>query len=44
MPKPYKWAIVENGWLEVDTVEDLNLYEAMAKEGCLKVFYDMDKA
>ncbi len=30
-----KAAIVKNGWLEVDTVEDLSLYESLASEGKL---------
>lgn len=34
-----KAAIVENGWLEVDSVEDLNSYEAMHSAGTLKQFY-----
>ena len=32
-------AKVNNGWLEVDSVEDLNQYENMAKEGLLDGFY-----
>ncbi len=38
-----KAAIVENGWLEVDTVEDLELYESMAKENKLGNYYDEKK-
>lgn len=30
----------ENGWLEVDTVEDLQRYEQMFREGALQRFYD----
>jgi choline kinase len=34
-----KAALVNNGWLEVDSVEDLNQYESMAKDGSLNNFY-----
>jgi len=34
-----KAAIVENGWLEIDSVDDLNHYEEMAKNGSLAKFY-----
>lgn len=34
-----KAAIVNNGWLEVDSVEDLEHYENMAKENTLEKFY-----
>lgn len=30
---------VENGWLEVDTTQDLRRYEALAREGSLAEFY-----
>ena len=33
---------VENGWLEVDSVEDLSLYESMGKKGTLGNFYEVD--
>lgn len=33
-------AFIENGWLEVDTVADLNLYESWLREGTLEHFYD----
>jgi len=33
---------VENGWLEVDSVEDLSLYEEMGQEGTLGNFYEID--
>jgi len=35
-------ALVNNGWLEVDSVEDLTQYEAMAKEGKLDQFYKVE--
>lgn len=31
--------IVENGWLEIDTLSDLELYEQLYKEGQLEQFY-----
>lgn len=34
-----KAVLVNNGWLEVDSVEDLSHYEAMAEEGTLDQFY-----
>lgn len=34
-----KAVLVENGWLEIDSVEDLSQYESMAKEGSLDHFY-----
>ena len=34
-----KAVIVENGWLEVDSVEDLEHYETLAKEQRLNAFY-----
>jgi len=34
-----KAVLVENGWLEIDSVEDLSQYETMAKEGKLDQFY-----
>ncbi len=33
-----KASLVENGWLEVDTVEDLECYDRMAKDGVLDSF------
>ena len=30
---------VENGWLEIDSVEDLDLYETMLKDGTLDPFF-----
>jgi choline kinase len=33
-----KAALVNNGWLEIDTVEDLSLYESLALKGQLKKF------
>ena len=37
-----KGVLVENGWLEVDSVEDLTLYERMGQEGSLGNFYEID--
>ena len=37
-----KAVLVENGWLEIDSVEDLSQYEAMAKEGKLDQFYKVE--
>jgi len=37
-----KAVLVNNGWLEIDTVEDLNVYETMHKDGDLKPFYVVD--
>ncbi|MAY67266.1 MAG: nucleotidyl transferase [Rhodospirillaceae bacterium] len=37
---PVEAVRVDNGWLEVDTVEDLKLYESMAAAGELVRFYD----
>lgn len=34
-------ALVNNGWLEVDSVSDLELYEKMAAAGTLKPFCDL---
>ena len=38
-----KAVLVNNGWLEVDTVEDLETYEAMAASGRLDPFYRPDE-
>jgi hypothetical protein len=38
-----KAVITENGWLEVDTVKDLKIYEAMEKENTLKQLYEIPK-
>ena len=35
-----KAVLVDNGWLEIDSVEDLAQYEAMAAEGKLDQFYE----
>jgi choline kinase len=35
-----KSAIVESGWLEIDSVDDLAKYEAMASKGNLKAYFD----
>ena len=37
-----KAVLVNNGWLEIDTVEDLNIYETMHKNGKLAPFYIVD--
>jgi choline kinase len=34
-----KGVLVNNGWLEIDTVEDLTTYETMHKNGELSPFY-----
>ncbi len=36
-------AFTENGWLEVDTVHDLKIYEDLARDGLLIKFYDPDR-
>ena len=40
---PVEAAFVENGWLEVDSVEDLTTYQEMAKDGSLQNFFDPSK-
>jgi choline kinase len=35
-----KACIVHNGWLEIDTVDDLNTYERLAKKGQLEGYFD----
>jgi L-glutamine-phosphate cytidylyltransferase len=37
-----KAVLVNNGWLEIDSVEDLNQYKAMAADGSLDKFYKVD--
>jgi len=37
-----KAVLVNSGWLEVDSVEDLSKYETMAKEGKLDRFYKVE--
>lgn len=37
-----KAVLVDNGWLEIDTVEDLELYESMQASGKLSKFYRID--
>jgi L-glutamine-phosphate cytidylyltransferase len=37
-----KAVIVNNGWLEVDSVEDLTQYETMANDGLLDKFYKVE--
>ena len=34
-----KAVVVESGWLEIDSVEDLQLYESMQIKGTLESFY-----
>ena len=34
---------IENGWLEIDTVKDLMIYEAMEEENTLKNLYEIPK-
>ncbi|MEW6984340.1 NTP transferase domain-containing protein [Colwelliaceae bacterium 6471] len=36
-----KAALVNNGWLEIDSVEDLEQYELLAKQGTLDKFYQV---
>jgi hypothetical protein len=36
-------AFIDSGWLEVDTVEDLQCYERMNTAGNLKKLYDFEK-
>lgn len=36
-----KAAIVNNGWLEIDSVDDLEAYERMSKNGTLEKFYSL---
>ena len=36
-------AFIDSGWLEVDTVEDLQCYERMNIAGNLKKLYDFEK-
>lgn len=38
-----KAAVVNVGWLEIDSVEDLSQYEKMADEGLLDNFYKIDE-
>ncbi len=40
---PIQAVPVAHGWLEVDTVQDLTLYEAMAREGTLSTFCDLSR-
>ena len=41
---PIKAVEVENGWLEIDSVEDLEHYETMYKDGTLERFYDVESS
>lgn len=36
---PVHACLISNGWLEVDTSDDLEIYESLEKEGRLSVFY-----
>ena len=36
-----KAALVENGWLEIDSVEDLKQYELLAHQGKIGQFYNI---
>ena len=36
-----KAALVNNGWLEIDSVDDLNSYETMAKDGSLSTYIEI---
>ena len=38
-----KAVLVSNGWLEIDTLEDLVKYESLAKDRKLEQFYRLDK-
>lgn len=38
---PVKAALVQNGWLEIDTVDDLHHYETMQNNGTLHPFFDV---
>ena len=37
-----KAAVVQNGWLEVDTVDDIELYKHLHNEGRLNTFCKLD--
>jgi L-glutamine-phosphate cytidylyltransferase len=37
-----KRVFVENGWLEVDSVEDLGIYEQLSKVDKLDTFYQLE--
>jgi choline kinase len=39
---PVRAVLVDNGWLEIDTLDDLRLYESLHAAGRLKAFYDPD--
>ena len=36
-------AKVKHGWLEIDTVEDLKLYEKFSEEGKLDAFFKINE-
>ena len=37
-----KAVLVNNGWLEIDSVDDLTQYETMAEQGDLDNFYKVE--
>ena len=37
-----KAVLVNNGWLEIDSINDLSKYEALAKEGKLDRFFKVE--
>lgn len=39
---PVRAVLVHNGWLEIDTLEDLRLYEELHRQGRLADYYDPD--
>jgi len=39
---PVRAVQVNNGWLEVDTKADLDLYNRMQQEGTLKKYYEVN--
>lgn len=39
---PLRAVLVDNGWLEIDTLDDLRLYEDLHRQGKLKTLYDPD--
>lgn len=40
---PLKAVQVDGGWLEIDTVKDLELFDGLAKSGDLRKFFQIDK-
>ena len=41
---PVKACLVNNGWLEVDTADELEAYEAMAASGALDAYCRLEKS